>query len=132
MTNPIADGQQATRLSLARGMELCAKLNKPITALRDNDGVDPAELRTLVNAWLKEGERELFIGEVAHGTTLEPQIIHHNDETLLRAILGIADHADLLKWMTREKTEAALRISASSKKIVPPTYILEAAKFAHG
>jgi putative ATP-dependent endonuclease of the OLD family len=119
-------------LSLARGLELCAALNKPITALRDNDGVDPVELRTSVDSWLKKGQRELFIGEVAHGSTLEPQIIHYNGEVLLREILGIEAHADLLKWMTREKTEAALRISAASKKIVPPTYILEAAKFAHG
>ncbi|WP_439537874.1 ATP-dependent nuclease [Methyloversatilis sp.] len=119
-------------LSLARGLELCAALNKPVTALRDNDGVDPAELRSSVDRWLKKGERELFIGEVDHGETLEPQLIDHNSETLLRDILGIPAHADLLKWMTREKTEAALRISASSKKIVPPLYMLEAVKFAHG
>lgn len=119
-------------LSLARGLELCAALNKPIAALRDNDGVDPAELRSSVDVWLKPGERELFIGEAAHGATLEPQLIHHNGEVLLREILGVAPHADLLKWMTREKTEAALRIGVSSKKIVPPAYILEAVKFAHG
>jgi energy-coupling factor transporter ATP-binding protein EcfA2 len=119
-------------LSLARGLELCAALNKPITVLRDNDGVEPTELRDPVDAWLKKGERELFIGEVAHGKTLEPQLIHHNGETLLRDILGIADHADLLKWMSREKTEAALRISVASKKITPPAYMLEAVKFAHG
>lgn len=119
-------------LSLARGLELCAALNKPITALRDNDGIDPAELREPLDAWLKKGERELFIGEVADGETLEPQLIRHSGEALLRDILGIAAHADLLKWMTREKTEAALRISASSKTIVPPAYMLEAVKFAHG
>ncbi len=119
-------------LSLARGLELCAALGKPITALRDNDGIDPDELRVPVGKWLKKGVRELFIGEVAHGQTLEPQLVHHAGEVLLRDILEIADHADLLKWMTREKTEAALRISASDKKIVPPAYMLEAVKFAHG
>lgn len=119
-------------LSLARGLELCAALGKPITAIRDNDGIDPDELRGPVDKWLKKGVRELFIGEVAHGETLEPQVIHHTGEVLLRDVLRIADHADLLKWMTREKTEAALRISASDKKIVPPAYMLEAVKFAHG
>lgn len=118
-------------LSLARGLELCKALNKPITALRDNDGVDPAELRTSLDEWLKKGERELFIGEVSHGETLEPQLIHHNGETALREILGISPHANLLKWMTREKTEAALRIRATNKKITPPAYMLEAAKFVH-
>lgn len=119
-------------LSLARGLELCAALNKPIVALRDNDGVDPDELQSEVATWLKKGERELFVGEVAHGETLEPQLIHHNGEKLLRDILGIATHADLLKWMTREKTEAALRISSACKNIVPPAYMLEAVQFAHG
>ena len=119
-------------LSLARGLELGAALNKPITALRDNDGVDPAELRGRVEGWLKKGVRELFIGEVAEGKTLEPQLIHHSGEASLRDIFGIAASTDLLKWMTREKTEAALRISASTIRIIPPAYILEAVKFAHG
>ena len=84
-------------LSLARGMELCAALNKPLTALRDNDGIDPAELRSSLDTWLKKGEREIFIGEVTHGETLEPQLIYHNGEVSIREILGIAAHADLLK-----------------------------------
>ena len=119
-------------LSLARGLELCAALEKPITALRDNDGVDPAELREPVSQWLKAGVRQLFIGDVALGATLEPQLIHHNDENLLREIFGLTNRTDLLKWMSREKTEAALLIATSEKKVVPPAYMLEAVKFAHG
>ena len=119
-------------LSLARGLELCAALDKPITALRDNDGIEPAKLRGQVKQWLKTGVRELFIGDLAHGETLEPQLIGHNDECLLREILGITDRANILTWMSREKTEAALLIANSDKKIVPPTYMLEAIKFAHG
>lgn len=119
-------------LSLARGLELCHALNKPVAALRDNDGLDPADLRVSVDTWLEKGERELFIGEVAHGKTLEPQLIHHCGEPLLREILAVTPAADLLTWMTREKTEGALRISASAKTIVPPAYMLDAVKFAHG
>lgn len=119
-------------LSLARGLELCAALNKSVAAIRDNDGVDPAELQSSLGKWLKKGERELFIGAVTDGETLEPQLIHHNGEALLREILNVSGHADLCKWMTREKTETALRITASSKKITSPKYILEAVKFAHG
>nr|WP_276511045.1 TOPRIM nucleotidyl transferase/hydrolase domain-containing protein [Eoetvoesiella caeni] len=119
-------------LSLARGLELCAALNKSVSTLRDNDGIEPADLRSPVEKWLKAGARELFIGEVADGKTLEPQLIKHCGEPLLREILGITPAADLLTWMTREKTEAALRISETTKKIVPPPYILDAVKFAHG
>lgn len=119
-------------LSLARGLELCSALNKPTTVIRDNDGVDPDELRESLSAWLKNGERELFVGEISSGKTLEPQLIYHSGENLLRDVLGITAQADLLKWMTREKTEAALRIGTSSKRIIPPAYMLEAVRFAHG
>lgn len=119
-------------LSLARGLELCAKLNKPVAAIRDNDGFDPAELRKSVDQWLEPGVRELFIGNVAEGKTLEPQLIHFSTEPVLRKILGITVGVDLLKWMTREKTEAAIRISAAAEKIVPPSYIFAAVQFAHG
>jgi putative ATP-dependent endonuclease of OLD family len=119
-------------LSLARGLELCAALNRPVIALRDNDGFAPADLRAPVEKWLKTGVRELFIGDVADGKTLEPQLISHSGEPLLREIVGITPGADLLTWMTREKTEAALRISESAKVIIPPPYILNAVKFAHG
>ncbi|WP_371846467.1 ATP-dependent endonuclease [Massilia alkalitolerans] len=119
-------------LSLARGLELCAALNKPVTALRDNDGISPADLRGPVQQWLKPGIRELFIGEVGDGKTLEPQLIKSCGEPLLREILGVTPAANLMTWMTREKTEAALRISESSKTIGPPPYILQAVRFVHG
>jgi hypothetical protein len=34
--------------------------------------------------------------------------------------------------MSREKTEAALRIASSSERFTPPTYMLRAAQFIHG
>lgn len=119
-------------LSLARCLELCAALDKSVAALRDNDGHAPDNLRERVSGWLEEGKRELFVGEVAHGETLEPQIIFFNEEDTLRQILNIAPHADLLTWMTREKTEAALRIAESSQVITPPSYMRDASEFIHG
>ena len=119
-------------LSLARCLELCAALNKQVAALRDNDGMEANELRVSVQAWLSGGHREIFIGDVAHGETLEPQLIHFNSEATLREALQITPQADLLTWMTREKTEAALRISSSSVVITPPDYMRAAAEFIHG
>lgn len=119
-------------LSLARCREFCAALDKPVAAMRDNDGTDPAELSTSVDAWLSPGRRELFIGEVAHGHTLEPQIIHHNGEATLRSLLGITASADLHKWMSREKTETAFRIANATSKLTPPKYMRQAAAFIHG
>jgi hypothetical protein len=116
-------------LSLGRCLELCAALHKRVAALRDNDGFEPTELRSSVSEWLEAGRRELFIGEVAHGTTLEPQLVHHNGETAVRQMLGIGASADLATWMKREKTEAALRIASTAQSLVPPDYMRAAAQF---
>jgi len=119
-------------LSLGRCLELCAALDKKVAALRDNDGVEPDDLLGPVRKWLSTGRRELFIGAVEHGKTLEPQLLHFNGETALRKALGITDCADLLTWMTREKTEAALRLAESSLRITAPDYMRAAAEFIHG
>ena len=119
-------------LSLGRCLELCAALKKTVAAIRDNDGVEPDELRAPLEKWLASGSRELFIGKREHGQTLEPQLIHHNSEAALRCILGIKDSANLETWMKREKTEAALRIASAQETIIPPQYLLDAATFIHG
>ena len=119
-------------LSLKHCLELCAALDKTVAALRDNDGFKPAELRIEVQEWLVEGQRELFIGEVEDGETLEPQLVHFNDDAMLRKILNIETRADLSKWMKREKTEGALRIAESKQQITPPEYMRSAALFIHG
>jgi hypothetical protein len=119
-------------LSLARCLELCAVLKKPVAALRDNDGTDPAVLRLPLQDWLATGTRELFVGDPKLGRTLEPQLIHHNGEPQLRKLLGITDAADVLTWMSRAKTEAALRIAMSQEALTPPDYIRRAAAFLHG
>jgi ABC-type polar amino acid transport system ATPase subunit len=119
-------------VSLGRCLELCAALNKRVAALRDNDEMNPTELRTHVEKWLVKEQREIFIGDVQHGTTLEPQLVHHNGEAALRKILGIGDRADLATWMKREKTETALRIAKAEQTITPPDYMRAAATFIHG
>ncbi|SDM03006.1 Predicted ATP-dependent endonuclease of the OLD family, contains P-loop ATPase and TOPRIM domains [Modicisalibacter muralis] len=119
-------------LALRRCLELCAALDKPVAVLRDNDGIDPTELKMPVAEWLVDGRRELFIGSVASGSTLEPQLVYHNSEARIRDILKITTAADLATWMNREKTETALRIASSDQKITPPEYIRKAAEFIYG
>jgi predicted ATP-dependent endonuclease of OLD family len=119
-------------LSFARCLELCAELGQKVAALRDNDGKEPVDLRRPLQAWLEDGVREIFIGDIALGNTLEPQLINHNSEDTLRRILEITSQADVLTWMTREKTETALRIAKSTECITPPSYMTNAAIFIHG
>ncbi|WP_444758092.1 ATP-dependent nuclease [Pseudomonas sp. A014] len=118
-------------LALARCLELCAAINKPVAVMRDNDGIDPTELRKPVEQWLEAKRRDLFIGEVADGATLEPQLITANGEPQLRKTLGITDAANLATWMTREKTEGAIRIAESDEALSPPPYMKAAAEFIH-
>lgn len=118
-------------LALARCLELCAAINKPVAVMRDNDGIDPTELRKPVEKWLETKRRDLFIGTVADGATLEPQLITANGEASLRKTLGITDAANLLTWMTREKTEGAIRIAESDEALSPPPYMKDAAEFIH-
>lgn len=119
-------------LSLKNCLKLCSALNKTVAALRDNDGTSPEELRDEVAEWLVDGRRDLFIGAVEHGETLEPQLVNFNGEQTLRGILGIQNRADLSTWMEREKTEGALRIAESQQQIVPPDYMIAAAEFING
>lgn len=119
-------------LALSRCLQLCKALDKPVAVLRDNDGTDPAELRAPVEHLLSADRRELFIGTVETGRTLEPQLISHNGEKAMREILGIKDAAVLETWMQREKTEGALRIAQSKLALFPPAYMVAAAEFIHG
>lgn len=119
-------------LSLKRCLEFCSALNKSVAAMRDNDGIQPSVLRDSVESWLLPNTRELFIGDVEHGYTLEPQLIYANGEQVLRDVLAITDAADLRTWMNREKTEAALRIASACTTLTPPQYMREAAEFIYG
>ena len=118
-------------LSLGRCLELCAALGRTAAAVRDNDGIEPEKLRASLQGWLAEGQRDLFVGAADRGATLESQLLDHNGEAKLREVLGIARAVDLVTWMTREKTETALRIAESST-IAPPEYMRDAAAFIHG
>ncbi|MFW5410506.1 hypothetical protein B7L51_018060 [Pectobacterium brasiliense] len=81
--------------------------------------------------WLDGKISELFVGPIIDGRTLEPQLIAANGEAHLRNVMGITDVAKLEIWMSREKTEGALRIAKSKKEIVPPAYMKAAAEFIH-
>lgn len=118
-------------ISLRKCLELCSCLDKTVAALRDNDGLDPADLINDLLQWLESGKRELFIGDPKDGRSLESQILACNGENVIRSVLGVTDRADLSKWMTREKTEAAIRIAESTDQITPPDYIAKAVEFIH-
>jgi len=133
---PIEDGTDVLSmrgLAVARCLELAKALGKKCAVLRDNDGQEPADIRSALGELLEDGSRQLFTGEVAQGETLEPQVLAVNaDEAAMRRALGASDRADLNTWMTNNKTEAALRLAETSEVINPPAYFTEAIEFISG
>ena len=47
----------------------------------------------------------------------------------MRRALGITVKADVLTWMTNNKTQAALRLAETSETIQPPRYFTDAIEF---
>lgn len=119
-------------LSFARCLELCHALDKTVAVVRDNDGTSPDDLRNELASWLVAGKRQTFVGSLEGGSTLEPQIVHSNGVETVRAALGISANADVERWMSRQKTEAALRLAESEGQFIPPEYLKNAAFFIHG
>ena len=131
---PIKDGidvMSMRGLSLARCLELAKLLNKKCAALRDIDDENPDDIRANLGNLLEAGKRELFVGNASQGKTLEPQLISANSDTSLRAALNINSSANLLTWMTNNKTEAALRLAESTQTLTSPPYIASAIEFIH-
>lgn len=113
-------------VSFRRGFELASVLNRPLVALRDNDGEPPEHWQDKIKDFTKPNERELFVGHPNLGRTLEYQIKSANDEDTLRTVLGIDNETDLLDWMSTHKTATALKIATSPERLNPPEYIKDA------
>lgn len=133
---PIEDGIDVFSmrgLSLRRCLEVAELLDKHCAVLRDNDGQGPIEVRAKLGHLVDRSRRGVFIGDLTHGRTLEPQILAANpDAAKMRRILGVSGHANLETWMTNAKTEAALRIAESDEQLSPPAYFADAVEFIRG
>ena len=117
-------------VSLKRGLQLCAALDRPAAAIRDNDGKPGSHWRASLAEWLSAGVREVFIGEPADGSTLEPQFVKVNVEPELREIFGIDDNlSETVEWMSSHKTEWALAIDATDRPVAYPRYLADAVEF---
>ena len=130
---PIEDGIDVISmrgLALRRSLELAKALGKRCAALRDNDSKEVADLIADLGDLVEAGSREVFIGDKTLGATLEPQLLAVNaDDALMRRALGITEKADVLTWMTNNKTQAALRLAETSETIQPPRYFTDAIEF---
>jgi len=117
-------------VSLKRGLQLSAALNRKVAAIRDNDGKDPKHWREPLTKWLEDGVREVFIGNPADGNTLEPQFLGLNDDAELRKLFKITDDSKATaEWMSLHKTDWALKLEESKLAVKYPKYLTDAVEF---
>ena len=132
--------------SFLRFLEIADALRIPVVVVTDNDG-DISALEKKYANYLGTNVKpnikicydsvvdtgSLTIGKKPYNyNTLEPKLLkaNGNDVTLFNEILGTSytDADDLRKYMKHNKTECALAIFDTDKKVVFPAYIMEAIK----
>ncbi|TLP71919.1 ATP-dependent nuclease [Nesterenkonia sphaerica] len=131
---PIEDGIDVFSmrgLSLRRCLGVAALLGKKCAVLTDNDGKEPGEITSGLSGLLADGKRQVFIGDLEGGHTLEPQVSAANagNEEQLKEALHLGARATLEVWMRNNKTEAALRIAESGSTLTAPDYFSRAIRF---
>ncbi len=138
---PIQDGIDVISVGTAflRFLELADALKIHVAVVTDNDG-DIAAVEKKYAAYKNSGTiRICFDTTVDNGSlkiknkpfnynTLEPKLLKANDRATLNAILGTSAKTDdeILVHMRANKTESALAIFNSAKKISYPAYIQQA------
>ncbi|MCH8562455.1 AAA family ATPase [Nesterenkonia sp. YGD6] len=112
-------------ITFKRALELCARLDRDVVALQDNDGTPAAEIIEELSEYTSTN-RAMFVGEPALGATLEPQLITVNGVENMRKILSLRPRDNPETWMPNHKTEGALRILESQESVAIPAYINQA------
>ncbi|MFT3663028.1 MAG: AAA family ATPase [Gordonia sp. (in: high G+C Gram-positive bacteria)] len=113
-----------------RALELGKAMGRKMAVLRDNDNKDPEHWRKAAAKFLEDGKRELFIGKVDLGETLEPQVAKAGDNmTKLKNLLELKDGDDVVAAMSNDKTEWAWQVAQSELDLEWPQYFKDAIEF---
>lgn len=113
-----------------RALELGAALGRKMAVLRDNDGKDPSHWEDAAAHLLESGKRVMFIGQVADGRTLEPQVARiGSNEDRLRELLALDEGDGVEEAMTAGKTDWAWQVSQAEPELTWPQYFRDAIEF---
>ena len=126
---PIENGVDviSVKLTFRRFLAISAMLSVPTIVVTDNDGKVDAlnrkykEYRNLDNV-------EIFYDADEEYPSLEPQLMNCNDIETLNGIFGtnLSSDLEMLKYMTDNKTDCALRLFSTDLEFVIPEYIQNA------
>ena len=128
---PIEDGIDviAVRgLSFKRFLDIAALLKIITSVVTDNDGDYQKNVIERYESYTTNTNIKIYGSENEAYKTLEPQIVNSNELALLNSILetNFADKPALIDHMMKNKTDCALKIFNSDKKIVFPEYVTNA------
>lgn len=115
-----------------RALELGKALDRKMAVLRDNDAKAPAHWEAQAAEFLKSGKRQLFIGDLELGNTLEPQIVRAGNEAALRALLNLDAAEVLVDYMIANKTDWAWSVAKTEPDLTWPKYMRDAIEFIDG
>ena len=140
---PIQDGIDIISVGTAflRFLEIAEKLHKDTAVITDNDG-DVSALEKKYSNYIGDNKKDyieisydeevdtgdLIIGKSPYNyNTLEPKLLKVNDLATFNEIFGTsyADDDGLRKYMQHHKTDCALAIFDTKKKVNFPKYISE-------
>ncbi|MDE2776172.1 MAG: AAA family ATPase [Chloroflexota bacterium] len=126
---PIENGVDviSVNLTFRRFLAISTMLSIPTVVVTDNDGKVDA-LKRKYNEFCDLHYVEIFYDDDEEHTSLEPQLIKFNTlDTLNRALDKTFETKDeLLKYMTDNKTESALRLFSTEVEFMIPEYIQDA------
>ncbi|MGR1082641.1 hypothetical protein ACUYFE_01230 [Olegusella massiliensis] len=120
-----------------RALELSSAIDRgKVAVLRDNDKAEPANWLKDASEFTSPGKREMFVGSIEGGATLEPQMVKANESciTCLASVIGsdTNDADSLVEYMTGHKTDWALRLLRDvdgTETLSAPRYIENAIDF---
>lgn len=128
---PLSDGVEVISVgtSFKRFLDIAKPLSLEVDVVRDNDG-DPKGKIALFADYATDPKITINIDGDPDANTLEPQLIKANGKAKLNALLGKAfeSEAELLKHMTDNKTDAALKVFEADDDFEVPGYIADAVR----
>jgi len=112
-------------LAFKRFLHIAQKLDVDVRVVTDNDG-DPSKVIEKYKEFNGNSNIKVYFdGKDVDCKTLEPQLLKANGLTVINAVLGkkYLTSETLLKYMSKNKTECALRIFESEEVMKYPEYI---------
>jgi putative ATP-dependent endonuclease of the OLD family len=127
---PLADGVEVIAvgsLAFKRFLDIAVKLNLSVAVVTDNDG-KPDLVETKYAAYNSHPTISICYSVDSRLQTLEPHLLAQNGRDALNLCFDRSDAGDdtVLAWMSKNKTDCALRLFKTSHPVKMPDYILNA------